>query len=210
MSEYINYYICKKKKDTGVIYPLGPFDDKGRFICALWKSRSFYTDLPDLFTVVSKDQISDELIDSIFYSSKNKDDLKKDLCDGSYYSFHYCPIEELGSKDFIQSGYYLVDDIKRYELSLKGECEFDDFYECLSPTLYCQMLMSENSSKYIREYDCEDSKMKVKHASDYAYYMYPNYQSKEYEAFVLYTIADTLTSLHEDNEYDVVAVFYRG
>ena len=58
MSEYINYYICKQNKNTKLIYPLGPFDDKGEFKCVIWKSRSFYTDLVDLFVPIPKELLT--------------------------------------------------------------------------------------------------------------------------------------------------------
>jgi len=212
MSEYISYYICKKDKNSGLIYPLGPFDDKGDLKCVLWKSRSYYTDLQELFTPVSKEQISDELIISVYSKCEDINTTKGELGNGDYYSFHYCPIDMLCSIDYIKSGYYLLEDIKKYERSLTKHYEFDGFYDCLSPQLYCHMLASENSSKHIREFDedCAGTKYRVRHTSDYAYYMYPDYDSKEYEAYILKTVADILLPSYDRKDFDVVVIFDRG
>ena len=66
MSWYYDYYICRKSKDDGKIYPFGPFDYNGKFFPALSKSRSFTSDLHEYFrdicTSNERKQISEELI----------------------------------------------------------------------------------------------------------------------------------------------------
>lgn len=161
MSEYINYYICKQNKNTKLIYPLGPFDDRGNLKCVIWKSRSYYTDLIDLFSPIPKELITNELATKLYNSSleeclNNENDM---FNNNDYYMMHYYPLSELGSSNYIKSGYYLIDDIKEYEKSQLDNYEFDGFYEYLSPQLYCELLRSENSSKFKREAkkDCEGS-----------------------------------------------------
>ena len=183
MSEYINYYICKQNKNTKLIYPLGPFDDRGDLKCVIWKSRSYYTDLIDLFSPIPKELITNELSTKLYNSSleeclNNENDM---FNNNDYYMMHYCPLSELGSSNYIKSGYYLIDDIKEYEKSQLDNYEFDGFYEYLSPQLYCELLRSENSSKFKREAkkDCEGNEFDMYYASDYAFYMYPDYSGKE-------------------------------
>ena len=214
MSEYINYYICKQNKNTKLIYPLGPFDDKGEFKCVIWKSRSFYTDLVDLFVPIPKELLTNELTKKLYkLSLKEYFDGKDDIFDeNDYYKMHYCQLDRLASTNFIRSGYFLIDDIKQYEKTQEDGYEFDGFYECLSPQLYCELLKSENTSKLKRKAkkDIEGNEFDIYYASDYAFYMYPDYHSKEYEAFILNEVADILMPSYERDVYDVVVVFTRG
>ena len=57
MSTYYDFYLGYKKED-GLIYPLGPFDDKGRFFSIFYRSRSFVSDLYQDFWQVDRSNIT--------------------------------------------------------------------------------------------------------------------------------------------------------
>ncbi len=105
MSWYYDYYICRKSKDDGKIYPFGPFDYNGKFFPALSRSRSFASDLHEYFRDIStsneRKQISEELIKKIHEGLSETD--YEEFYEGSdHYFWSYLSYEELPKGDYIK------------------------------------------------------------------------------------------------------------
>lgn len=193
MSWYTNFYITYQTSD-GKIYPYGPFDYKGDYKCVHYTSRSFTTDLKEWFEPITRDQLSQELIDVIFNIEIPED----------YELLPYmgiCPLDALPKGDFIRKGYFLIEDIENY---LKDEDREDLFYDYLEPTSYA--LKMENELKFgkpTEKIDDWGNEYIPKSCADYAYFCFPDYSTKEWEVFcikrIVYAIYDEyLNNIPED------------
>lgn len=188
MSYYYDYYIGYEK--DGKLYPLGPYKENNKLTPALSRSRSFASDLHNSFYLVNENQVSDEL----------RAEFEHECWDGDVrVDVKYLPINELPNGSFIRSGYFLIEEVKQYENSLKDEdfC-FDGFSLPISPTVYVEMANNELKFGKPKKTKDEDGEWYTPYsASDYMFYMYPEYHCKEYEATVLRMFADALDS-YED------------
>ena len=172
MSYYYNYFIGIKDAENR-IKPYAPYNIKGQFYSVLEKSRSFASDLHNLFYEVKPDQITDELRKEFEYEDWNGEkriDVK------------WLPLNELPRGDYIKRGYFLIDDIRRYE---EGESSFDLFYDWLTPDIYARML--QNSQFVNDKNDDED----IHDISEYSYYAYVDHESIEYESYIIREFINT-------------------
>lgn len=194
MSYYYEYYIGYKKDDK--IFPLGPFSADNKLKCVVCKSRSFASNLHDMFSDVSEKMMSSELYNQFKYTDYKGDD----ACE-----VKWLPLAELPSGSFVKSGYFLIEDVQRYE-SL-GEDDWDVgelFYERLTPTVYAAKAQQQHQfGRAAQGTDAEGFEVPVYNASDYMYYAYPDYNCKEYEAFLIRQVAHMLG---EDMPADVEIV----
>lgn len=199
MSYYYNYYIGYKH--DGKIYPLGPYDGNGRLQMVVSKSRSFASDLHEEFWFVKEDMVSDELRKE-FEHENWKGEKSVDV--------KYCPINDLPDGSFIKKGYFLISDVIRYEESDEHE---DLFYEKLTPVAYAAKSHNELIfGKPQPEKDIEGNEFEVHSASDYMYYAYPDYNSKEFEAFMIKQVAYSLGEYNRSlpEGYELVALETEG
>lgn len=183
MSYYYSYYIGYRDS-SGKIYPYGPYDAFGKLYPVIERSRSYASDLHELFYIIPEDSISNELKSGLGYKDEGKDD----------YTFHgkYLPLTDLPNGDYIKSGYFLIEDVKRYN---KDDFDSEDlFYNMITPDVYAEMLHNQlifDNSIYEKE-DIEGEKYVVPRASDYIRFSAPDYYSKEYEASIIRLTATTL------------------
>ena len=181
MSYYYNYYIGYEKDNK--IFPLGPFDNNGQFFSAIWRSRSFASDLHEDFELAPKEKLSEELLKALGRAEIDEEDKIFES------PVKVLDLEKLGSSDFIKSGYFLIEDIEEYK---KNNDAYDLFYEKLSPEVYAMRL--ENELKFglpKPKLDCEGNPFEVHSVSEYAFFAYPDYNCKEYETFLIKEIANT-------------------
>lgn len=179
ISYYYNYYIGYEK--DGVIYPLGPYDCFGQLCEALSKSRSFASNLYNLFSPINNEKISDELRKRFGHKNYSGEDV---------FDAKYAYLNELPSGDFIKRGYFLIRDVQRYE---EDSYDFDGFYDYVGPTVYAAMLQHEMQFGHPEpKIDCEGEEYEVHGASDYMFYAYPDYNSKEYEMSLIRNVANML------------------
>ncbi len=184
MSYYYNYYIGYIDLEDGKIYPLGPYNSKGSLCAVISRSRSFASDLHEVFYHVPEDKISEPLREK-FEGENWEEETAVDV--------RYLPVEELPSKSFIRSGYFLIDEVKAYESDEDGW--FDGFSNPISPDVYAAKLQHEMMfGKNKPEKDCEGEEYTPPNASDYMYYAYPDYSSREYEAHILKCAVESLES----------------
>ena len=205
MSWYVNFYLCWQDKD-GKIRPLGPYDYKGEFKCVRSTSRSFTTDLNQLFNPIPDEAWTEELEKEFTYEDEDGNRKRDDQYMG------YLPLSELPTGDWIKDGYFLIDDIDQYIRSKDDdEVYFDDFYGGLSPEVYIRMV--ENELKFgppKPKKDCEGEEYIPHSVADYSFFMYPDYQCKEWEAFLLRMVAGILDNWDLPKDARVVVVKTEG
>lgn len=185
MSYYYSYYVGYRTPDDK-IYPLGPYNSLGKLNAVIEVSRSSASDLHNDLIYIAATQITDELRKEFQYRDWNGDPQIPPL--------KWLPVDDLPKGDFIQKDYFLIEDVRTYEEADDNwDVTFDLFYNRLTPTVYAQMAANEvRFGKPKPKLDCEGNPMEVHSASDYMYYAYPDYNSREYEAFMLRHAADVL------------------
>lgn len=187
MSYYYNYYIGYKYE--GKFYPLGPYNCFGELVEVICRSRNWASDLHNNFYYVPEDAISDEL----------REEFQEEDWNGNLtVPVKYLELDKLPKSNFIRRGYFLIEDVRKYEKSLeegREEFDFDGFYDCITPTVYASMLEHEiKFGKPEPKYDDCGDLYYPKSASDYMYYAYPDYSSEEYEVFIIREMAEKLNS----------------
>ena len=184
MSYYYNY--CIGYIHQGKLYPLGPYSATGKLKDVISRSASFASDLHNDFFMVQEDMISDELRSAFTYETW---DGKKEM-----QHVKYCPVSLLPSGSAIKKGYFLIEDVRRYESSKDSEVLF---FDMVSPTVYSAMADNEvRFGKPAPQKDDFGEEFIPKTASDYMFYAYLDDSSEEYEAGILRYAADVL------GEYD--------
>lgn len=168
MSYYYNYYIGYEA--GGKIYPLGPYDCTGHIHAVISRSSSFASNLHYQFFKVPEEKISDELSSTFGYKDWN-DEFRVDV--------KYDYIKNIPDDDFVRKGYFLIEDVRKYESS-DEKTFFDGFHQTLDTVTYSAILRYE--MQFGRSYD-EYS------AFDYMYYAFPDYYSKEYESSIIREVA---------------------
>ena len=181
MSYYYNYYIGFIK--NGKIYPLGPYDHRGELSPALSRSASSASDLHESFQFVAENQISDELRKAFEYEEYNGNKVMR---------VKYLPLKELPSGSFIKTGYFLIENVNRYEKDDDFNAE-DLAWDSVDPVTYAAMMKNEIVFGQPKpKLDIEGNELEVHSASEYMYYAYPDYRSEEYEAHIIRQFADAL------------------
>lgn len=198
MSYYYNYYVGYKK--DGKIYPWGPYDAKGNLKPMISLSRSFASDLHEDFNAVSDKEVSDELRKEFEYEDWNK--VKR-------LDVKYLSEKNLPTGSYIRTGYFLIKDVQTYENDEYGN--FECFYDVISPEVYAaklqhEMMFGKNQPKK----DDEGYEYTEPNASDYMYYAYPNYETKEYESFILRQLIVALRDYHLGNDVEYVVLETEG
>ena len=184
MSYYYSYYIGYKL--DGKIYPWGPYDANGKLKPVICRSRSFASELHYDFLNIDKNSISDELIKEFEYNDC--------LGEARILNVKYLPENDLPIGSYIKHGYFLIDEVKQYN---NGEDPLDCFSEIITPEVYAAKLHNEITfGKNKPKKDEFGYEYTEPNASDYMYFAYPDYQTEEYESFLLRQMIDSMA----DNE----------
>lgn len=177
MSYYYDYYIGYQTPDKK-IYPVGPFDAKGNIHAALTRSRSFASNLHEEFYYIKEKSITDELIDALGYAGNGEE--KK------FENGKFLPLSELPIGSFYKDGYFLIEDVMRYNRT--GEAEF---YDYIPKEVYAAKLQNEITfGPPLPETDEFGQEVTPKSCRDYMYFVYPDRESKEYEAHIIRLTAE--------------------
>ena len=179
MSWYVDYYIGYRTPEEK-IYPLGHFDCFGNLHPVLTKSRSFASDLWEKFDRISLKETTDEIKkyfrDSELFYSSEKPEEEPPWCFWMY-------LEDLPKGSYLKKGYFLQDEIAEYE---RNDGCFDGFYHMLTPAEYIRKMEAELKFGVPKpKKDAEGYEMEVHSCGEYSYYIYPDYESEEYEASVI-------------------------
>lgn len=209
MSWYVDYYLGYKTKD-GKIYPLGHFDCFGNLHSVLTKSRSYASDLWERFERVTLEETTDELRAHFpsgdIYSWEETPEEEKGAI--PLWCF-WLPLEDLPVGSYLKQGYYLQEDINRYERSLVDDrVYFDGFYHMLTPAEYARKMESELKFGVPKpKKDDFGEEFEVYSCGEYSFYIYPDTDSMEYEAAMIRQAASVyefLTDLPEGSEIVVL------
>lgn len=194
MSYYYNYYLGYKKNNK--IYPLGPYDFDGNFIPVISKSRTYASDLHQMFDNLFEYEISDELRKEFKYENYER-----------ITSIKYLNVKDLPTESYITQGYFLIKDVEAYNKNMN----FEGFYDIISPEIYAVKLQHEilfGKNQPIK--NDEGYEYIEPNASDYMYYMYPDYDSKEYESFLLKTYLEPYQNYIYNDEIEYVILETEG
>lgn len=194
MSYYYSYYLGYKL--DGKIYPWGLYDANGKLKPVICRSRSFASDLHYIFIDVDKDSISDELTNEFKYNDC--------LGESRILNVKYLPESDLPSGSYIKDGYFLIDEVKQYN---DGEDPLDCFSEIITPEVYAAKLHNEITfGKNKPKKDEFGYEYTEPNASDYMYFAYPDYQTEEYESFLLRQMIDSMadSELSKKAEYVIL------
>lgn len=202
MSWYVDYYIGYRTKE-GKIYPLGHFDCFGNLHAVLTKSRSFSSELWKRFDRITLEETTDEIKkhfpkgDIYNWGEKSEEELPP-WCFWMY-------LKDLPKGSYFKKGYFLQDDIAEYE---REDGYFDGFYHMLTPAEYARKMEAELKFGVPKpKKDMEGYEIEVHSCGEYSFYVYPDYESEEYEASEIRGAADVyeyLSDLPEDSELVVL------
>ena len=196
MSYYYSYYIGYKK--DGKIYPWGPYNAKGKLEPVISRSRSFASSLYENFHLVREKQVSEELRKEFEYED--------DWTETKQIDVKYLLEKELPTGSYIKTGYFLIKDVEAYK---NNKYNFEGFFDVISPEIYAaklqhEMVFGKNQPKVDIE---EGYEYTEPNASDYMYYAYPDYNTEEYESFILRQAIDALRDYSMENvEYVVLEI----
>lgn len=199
MSYYYNYTIGIMDKE-GKIKPYGPYDVNGKLKFVIERSSSFASDLYKYFSLVQENQITDELRKEFSYTDWNNQEKME---------VKYLPIDKLPKETYLIKGYFLIEDVQRYE---EDQIDIDDLIcNMITPTIYAEKLKKEymfgqNEPKK----DAEGYEYTEPNASDYMYYVVEDYRSKEYEANVIRNVADILGGYDLPVGYECIVLETEG
>lgn len=194
-TEYI-YYLGYIDNKTKKVHALGPFNDKGELRSIFWRSASSASDLSEAFTIVQVSDMDDYLKDKFTHKLYNNKTIESNLFMLDY--------DKLPNNDYIKRGYYLIEDVEKYE---KDNDTDELFYDTVSPTVYAEMLKYEIMfGKPAPEKDCEGYEYNPKTASDYMWFAYPEYFCEGYESHLCKTYMETICSVWEAEKRDITRV----
>lgn len=198
MSYYYNYCIGYKK--DGKLYPWGPYNANGKLEPMISHSRSFASNLHEEFHAVTEKEISDELRKEFEYEDWNG---------VKHLDVKYLSEKDLPTGSYIKTGYFLIKDVEAYENDEYDN--FEGFYDVISPAIYAIKLQYEmRFGKNQPKVDDEGYEYTEPNASDYMYYAYPDYRTKEYESFILRQLIEALRDYRFDNDVEYVVLETEG
>ncbi len=199
MSTYYDFYLAYMK--NGKLYPLGPFNRKQKLESVLSKSQSFISDMYYDFWDLPADKIGPELKEIFTYKDWNGDPELADL--------KYLQLEKLPTGSIVRKGYFLIEDVNKYE---QGCVDEEIFYEYLSPVAYAAKAANEERFGPVKpRKDIEGNEFDTYSANDYMYYAYIDKNTKEYEASEIRNIANLLIDYDDEIDYkDIYVILQIG
>ena len=185
MSYYYAYRIGYLDED-GKAHPFMPFTVNHDWVDIINRSRSYASDLHEIFIPISEEMVSDDLKLYIAadYDERNENDKR-----AARQYVRWCYLKDLPSGDYIKRGYFLIEDVMRYNADPDRDC-VDYFFDVLSPAEYATRL--ENYMKFGDDEKKDEDGGIIRHSiKDYMYYAYPDYSSAEYEASQIRDVANS-------------------
>lgn len=184
MSWYYTYYLAKRDKKTGKLLPFGPFDEEGKWVPVLSKSRSFASDMHESFHRIHQSECSDNIVEKFSHGGAFGSDM---------WNLQSLPFDDLPSGPIIKRRYIRISDAVRIER--EGDLNVDDVYDTLSLLEYRARAAAQERFGCEPPKDCEGEELTP--IWEYMYYPYIDVNSKEYEAFIIRLAADMLDTWNE-------------
>ena len=134
MSWYISFYCATRNKKTKMLYPLGPYDNKGKYYDVLCKSRTshIWDQNEGVIEKAKLEEVSEELRTALRPETYENYFTEEEY--GRYGGWIYIlPYHELGASNYIKKGYVLLEDLERSE---DENSWFDGFSDVLTPVTY--------------------------------------------------------------------------
>lgn len=211
----MSYYYCYRLgyQKGGKIYPLFPFRADGTWEDIISHSRSYETGLHENCCQIRKDMVSDELKARMLkgYAEEGTED--EHLEDALHY-WKWMPLSALPTGSFVKSGYFLTEEVQQYQYALEhGDCldDLDIFYDSLTPTVYSTRLSNYMAIKIPDGKLDEGGNVLVHPVTDYMYFAYPDYNCKEYDAFMIRSAVDMCNVFTYDNDdIEIVVIDVEG
>jgi hypothetical protein len=202
MSIQYDYYVGLKDNDTGKIslFPgttykclkdewAGVKSNTDEYVLRprsiLWRSGSFIDrDFTNCFWGVRKEDCDEEMQKAFTFTNwEDKEEFDDNL--------GIMDLSELRAIDseYIKRGYFLVQDVSKYEEDPSSIDNEDLFWDKVSPTVYTNMCLKQ--IKTHQEKDDAGIEYTVHGYEDYMYYAYPDYDGKEYLVHLLQVILNS-------------------
>lgn len=188
MGYYYSYRLGYLDEDNKA-HPLAPFTADHCWMDIISRTRSYASDLHEIFSPISKDMLSDDMKTYIFsnYDERDESEQREAL---QY--IKWCYLRDLPSSNYIKTGYFLIGDVKRH-MDNPDDSYMDYLYDRLSPVEYAARL--ENYMKFGDDEKRDEDGDIIQHSvKDYMYYAYPDYSSAEYEASRIRDVAKSYYS----------------
>lgn len=132
MSYYYTYYLGYQNHEDRKIYPLGPYNYNHELCPVFCISASFASDLYRDFSYLKTENASEKL--KTEFSFENWDSQKS--------SMKMLEADKLPVADFIKKGYFLIEDVQKYEKDPDILNDEDEMY-------FPRMLKSSCIFKYV-------------------------------------------------------------
>ena len=199
MSYYYTYYIGIIDEDTGLVSLLGPYDNQGNIKPVLEKSRSFASDLHEEFAILDEKLAADDVKKRFSYENWNGENV---------FQVKVLNYDKLPSGGFVKSGYFLIDDVEKY---IRTGDSYDIFYDRLDPIVYAAKFKDEALlPHYEPKVDEYGEEIRGYKCSDYMWFAYPDYNSKEYEVHVIKQMVEILDERFNDEHNNIVILMEEG
>lgn len=198
MSVYYDYFLGYQKEDNK-IYPLGIYDCFNKIHPVYSHTRSMGNGLYDYFWDLPKEKCSIELKEALGLN------LDEDESFGQL-GVRYLTLDEMSDGNFLNTGYYLIEDIKRF---LKNK----DIYELGEYLTNDEYLMKlENEIKFGEVYNDKDEEEYIYNCRDYHQFSYIDYNSENYISHIIRSIAEQYEYVDciSKNKYKMVVVLLIG
>lgn len=201
MSCYYTYYLAKREKATGKVFPAPPFSASGEPIWLLSTSRSFSSDLPEYMDFLPEKDLSEEL--KAFFSYEGFG--SKVVCP----RIRIIALSELSGEDPFCTAYVPVTDL------VEGiDSDVEGFSDKLSPENFAAFCLAHERNPQVKRkterYNPDTDLYDVVELApgDYMRHMWVDKCSREYQEWLIATearnIGDTLWEERSKYEYVIL------
>ena len=201
MSWYQTYYLAKREKATGKVFPAPPFSASGEPLWLLSTPRSTSCDLPEDMDVLPEKDLSEEL--KAFFSYE---DFGKLLCP----RLRVVPLTELSRESPFCAAYVPASDV------VDGAGPEDEFSDRLTPERFAAFCLSHGRNpqarRHVERYNpqCGAYEVIELEPADYVWHMWVDESSREYQEWLISTeaqnIGDAIWEGRDEFEYVIVMI----
>ncbi len=204
MSSYHTYYLAKRERVTGMVLPSPPYDENGKMISILCRSRSCASDLYEEMEFLPEKEMSVELREQFSYES----------WDGELYvpTLRIATLASLDAREPFREAYVPAADI------VEGlDPELTGFSDELDADRFAALCLSHakkpETRRKIERFDEETGEYKLVtlEPDDYIHHAWVDRTSRDYESWLIATMAANLGDLAwEKDGFETVVLETEG